>query len=226
MERKHFEKFNQYMAILGEIVGQTPATEKIKIYWKILSEYQGKDIFNAFDQLLRQPRLLKFPVPGDIIALFAEDIEAKALTAWQKVKLGIRRAGYMHSVKFDDPVIHNVLSGMGGWKNFCSLEEEDERFYRPQFLKAYAAFSRLEAQGRLQVIPYLPGEAEIHNTGHGQEKHVRQPMEITDETVKQALEYCPPQMTALPERPVDIMPPDEAKGKIKALIGKITKTEA
>lgn len=154
-----------------------------------------------------------------------QDIEGNALNAWQKVKIGIRRAGYMRSVKFDDQIIHNVLQIMGGWKNFCWFDEEEERFYRPQFLKSYAACSRLQAQGKLQNIPYLPGEAETHNLGHGHTQGVESPMEITDETVRQSLEYNPPLRKALPENPADVFPPDEAKGIIKSLINMITERE-
>jgi len=225
MENRDYQKFSQYMNVLGEIVGHIPSPDKTKIYWKILREYMAEDVFNAFDQLLKQPKLLKFPVPGDLIILFSESDESKALQAWQKVKLAFRRAGYMNSVKFDDPVIHNTIMTLGGWRNLCSQEEEDERFTRPQFLKAYAAFSRLRAQGRLQEIPYLPGEAEIYNSCSGHEKHVKKPMLISDEVVRQSLDYKPGPQTALPEKPDDVIPPAEVRIKLRTLVDSLTQKE-
>jgi len=147
-----------------------------------------------------------------------QDIEFKTLQAWQKVKLAFRRAGYMNSVKFDDPVIHNTIMTFGGWRNLCRQEEEDERFTRPQFLKAYAVFFRLQAQGRLQEIPYLPGEAEIHNSCSGHEKHVKKPMLISDEVVRQSLDYKPGLQTALPEKPANVIPLTEVRIKLRTLV--------
>ena len=168
MDRKDFEKFSEYMGILGEIVGSNSTDSRIKIYWKILSRYPADQVFSGFESLFTKPMLLKFPVPGDIIAQFQEDGEVLALKAWEKVKKGIHRAGYMNSVKFDDPVIHSVISILfGGWVKFCSMDENEERFYRPQFLKTYKTMRDAHAQGKMEIIEYLPGTSEICNSSKG-----------------------------------------------------------
>lgn len=159
------------------------------------------------------------------VGLSTQDIEGKALQAWQKVKLGVRRAGYMQSVKFDDPIIHSVVYMMGGWKKFCSMEEDDERFFRPQFLKSYISFSRLHAGGKLPLIPYLAGEAEIQNIARGNDSINEKPIEITDDTVRKSLEYTPPSLISLPEQPEDLLPLEEVQELVGALISKITQRE-
>ncbi len=168
MEQSDFERFKEYLSILGELVGVDVNEKKTVIYWKILSRYPADQVFFGFDRLFTRPKLLKFPVPGDIIAQFQEDGEVLALKAWEKVQKGIHQAGYMNSVKFDDPVIHSVIKIVfGGWVNFCSLREDEARFYRPQFLKAYKSMRDAHAQGKMEVIDYLPGSAEIDNGARG-----------------------------------------------------------
>lgn len=190
------------------------------VWYELLSDLDTQQFQEGIKQVVKNSRF--FPSIAEIretsLGTGQQSTEAKALQAWQKVKIGVRRAGYMNSVKFDDPVVHNVLAGMGGWKKFCSLPEEDERFYRPQFLKSYAAFSRLEAQGRLRQIPYLPGEAEIYNQGHGLDQHVRPPLAITDKTVIAARKYTPTTMAELPEKPGEVMSSTEAKVEVKVLV--------
>ena len=219
MDSKDFKKFSEYMSILGEIVGNPSTDSRIKIYWKILSKYPAEQVFAGFERLLVKPKLLKFPVPGDIIEQFTVDAETEALKAWNKARYGIRKAGYMNSVKFDDPVIHNVIHSFGGWKKFCSLDEREERFFRPQFLKAYALFVKSKQQNKLPKIPYLPGEAEISNTGRGLK--YEPPVFVDDKTMAKALDYQQPP-AELPEKPEDIIPPEEAKANLKALISNLT----
>jgi len=187
MEKSDFAKFSEYMSILGEIVGDPSTDSRIKIYWKILSRYPAYHVFSGFERLYTQPKLFKFPVPGDIIVQFQEDGETMALKAWGKAKKGIYQAGYMNSIKFDDPVIHSVIRIVfGGWVKFCSLQEDEARFYRPQFLRAYKSLQDAHSQGKMEVLDYLPGSAEIDNGSQG--LSYAPPVAISDVIVKQGIE--------------------------------------
>ena len=192
MEQRDFDRFEQYMSIIGEIASVDVTDNKIIVYWNVLKKYPADQVFAGFERIIEKPRLLKFPVPGDIIAQFSLDIETQALQAWDKVKKGIHKAGYMNSVKFDDPVIHNAIKVVfGGWKKLCDAKEADEKFYRPQFLKAYAMFAQAKQQGKLEPIEYLPGEAELHNSARGLKYdppvEIGAPERIAIENKKQAL---------------------------------------
>jgi hypothetical protein len=77
---------------------------------------------------------------------------------------GIREAGYVRSVKFDDQIIHSVIHSLGGWVRLCQLPDETElKFYRIAFLKGYQSMKRLQLENRLPMVEYLPGTTEIEN---------------------------------------------------------------
>ncbi len=99
-----------------------------------------------------------------VLGISEEDSNAKALLAWNTVIQGIRDAGYIRSVKFSDPVIHNTIQSLGGWIRLCSLPDETElKFFRIAFLKAYRGFHTAHLEGFMPEIDHLIGQHEIEN---------------------------------------------------------------
>ncbi len=179
MEQRDYDKFEEYMLVLGEIIGVKASKGKLHAFWVVLSKYPAEKVFAGFEKTIVRPKLLKWPGPGDIIETFQDDMEAQALQAWAKVQYAIRKAGSYRSVVFDDPVIHHAISIQGGWKHLCSEITDDEmKFYRPQWLKAYQAFAKKQTEGALPAPPPLTGIIEIENQTLAPE-HIPEPMMIT-----------------------------------------------
>ncbi len=95
-----------------------------------------EDIKLAANQIARTATF--FPKPVDFRDAIVGDVDTKAVLSWEKVMKAKSSVGSYGSVKFDDPVIHSVISMMGGWVSLCRLEGFDsEKWLRVEFEKSY-----------------------------------------------------------------------------------------
>jgi hypothetical protein len=89
------------------------------------------------------------PKPADIVRMIDGSNENQALTAWHKVLYAIQHIGAYESVKFDDPLIHLVINGMGGWTTLCRTNTKELHYRYAEFKERYAAYKH-------QKIEYYP----------------------------------------------------------------------
>ena len=112
----------------------------------------------SLDQVRRAMRVYrnsgeKFPpTPGQLIALIEGSPDDNALRQWSRIEEALRTQGSYVSLVFDDPLIHAVISEMGGWIALCSLTIDETPFRRVEFVKRYRGY----AQQR--VVPPYPRE--------------------------------------------------------------------
>lgn len=89
------------------------------------------------------------------------------MVAWSLVDRGIRTIGTYASVAFDDPVIHRVISEMGGWVALGTRDEKEWPFVAKEFQNRYRGY-RMRSE-----IPEHPrqlvGIAEAQNAREGRE---------------------------------------------------------
>ena len=140
--------------------------ETLEVWYTMLEDLDGDKFLSGIKRIIRSNKFLPSisEIRDEVLGKTAVSLEEKALQAWSLVLDGIRHAGYVRSVRFEDPVIHNTVQSLGGWVGLCGLPSETElKFYRLSFLKAYQGFCRLALDGTLPEIDYLVGTNELEN---------------------------------------------------------------
>ena len=95
-----------------------------------------------------------------------------------KVDAAIRRVGTYSDVVFDDPIIHRVISDMGGWIAFGVIDDKEWPFTGNQFKTRYQGY---RIRGEVpEYQPVLTGIANAHNSKEGHK--TQPPMLIGDES--------------------------------------------
>jgi len=135
------EKFVMLMTAIAELHNKKLSKPLLDIYWHALKKFNLVDIQQAMNQLILDPDVGQFmPKPADIVRYLEGDKETKALQAWSKVTRGIREIGSWGCAEFDDPVIHLIISEMGGWIELCRLSTRELAFRFQEFEKRYKAY--------------------------------------------------------------------------------------
>ena len=136
-----FDFFYEKLTIIGEIYNREVSEHLFKIYWNVLEGYEIEDVSRAFEAHMKNTDSGQyFPKPADIIRLIEGSGETKALKAWTKVDWASSRIGVYKSVAFDDPIIHAVISDMGGWDSFCLCDLDETPFKGSEFRKRYMGY--------------------------------------------------------------------------------------
>jgi hypothetical protein len=160
------EVFASCLTSAAEIVGKDLSPQAIKLYWEILKKYEIEDVERAFFSHASNPDVGQFmPKPADIVKAIDGGGESRSMQAWSKVERAVRVVGPYQTVVFDDPVIHRVLSDMGGWVGFGSIEDKEMPFKANEFNKRYLGYSM---RTDLQYPRKLIGIAEVHNESEDQ----------------------------------------------------------
>ena len=121
---------------------QTPiSAADLENYWQLLKLFPLQAIEQAVVNYCRSPEGHRFlPKPSELVALMQGNGEERALLAWSKLMRAIHQVGAYRSVVFDDPIIHIVISDMGGWQALCAMKIQDEPFRAKEFEKRYSHY--------------------------------------------------------------------------------------
>ena len=136
------------------------------IWWHALQHFDFAAISDALNRHCVNPDNGQFaPMPADIVRMLQGSTADSALSAWAKVDRAVRYAGCHVSVAFDDPLIHRVLTEMGGWVAFGTKDEKEWPFVKNEFVTRYRGY-----RARSEVPEYPPtliGIAEAANSTAG-----------------------------------------------------------
>jgi len=123
----------------------------LSIWWEACKGFDFATVKDAFNRHAMNPDNGQFlPKPADIIKLIGGGTMDGALTAWSKVNKAIRTIGPYQSVVFDDPIIHKVISDMGGWIHFGEITEDELPFVAKEFENRYRGY---RIRGELDDVP-------------------------------------------------------------------------
>jgi hypothetical protein len=146
------------------------------VWWQAMQPYDFEAVADALNRHCVNPDSGQFlPKPADIVKMLQGSTMDSALVAWAKVDRGVRSVGTYRSVVFDDPVIHRVVSEMGGWIQLGQKNEDEWPFVRNEFVNRYRGY-----RGRSQVPEYPPvlvGISEAQNSKNNL-AHTEAPMLI------------------------------------------------
>lgn len=180
MTKQDMPAFTEILDFLAEGLGTDMTAVKYKFYFAALSDLNLEDIKLAANQIARTATF--FPKPVDFRNALAGDTDTKAVIAWEKVIRAKSSVGSYGSVKFDDPIIHSVVSMMGGWVAVCRMEEFDsEKWQRIEFEKSYKALSKTN----MQHPEHLLGSNDIDNKANGYVDRIKEPTLIEISTGRQ-----------------------------------------
>lgn len=181
MRNEDFADFSETLMVTGDVFGKPVSDAVIKFWWTLFQPFEIDDFKRAM--ALHVTNTDKggtfMPKPADIIRLIEGANGDLAAMAWAKVDRAWRTIGHMQSVVFDDPVIHAVLSDMGGWAGLMSRNSNDSwPFVAREFEDRYRAYKVMR---RVPVYPaVLKGVEQIENDANGYSKHNNPPRLIGD----------------------------------------------
>ena len=122
-----------------------PDEQVIEVYYRALSDLSDEEFIRAIDRVVKIRVFPGMPKPAEIRDA-AGGGESEALLALDKAEKAVELHGMYKAVIFDDPVIHMVVSAMGGWTKFCRPdafgEYQQPHWQRKEFVSLYETFSK------------------------------------------------------------------------------------
>jgi hypothetical protein len=166
MTDSDFDHFGQLLQAIGDLYGKPVSEHAVPIWWAALKPYEIKAVQVAFSRHTTNPDGGQFmPKPADIIRSLEGGKADQAMQAWSKVDWAVRHIGGYQTVAFDDPLIHAVVSDMGGWVKINSHDDHAYQFVAKEFQDRYKA---VKASGRqVQYPSSLSGIARLQNEAAG-----------------------------------------------------------
>ncbi|TLY47852.1 MAG: hypothetical protein E6K54_05585 [Gammaproteobacteria bacterium] len=172
------EKFTQGLMVLAEVYNRKLSALLLHTYWNCLKKYSYVEFEKTLWDFLNNPHYARrnFPSPADWVKAIEGDSETKSLAAWIEVITAIRQVGQYESVKFTEPMIHEVIQDMGGWIFLCQQPERELIFLQKEFERRYRNNCVLK---KLTKGPlYLTGQIEHQNSLNGFTSYIPRPRNI------------------------------------------------
>lgn len=137
-----------------------------RVWWQAMQPFDFAAVAEAFSRHAVNPDSGQYmPKPADIVKMLQGSTQDAALVAWSKVDKAVRSVGTYNSVAFDDPLIHRVITEMGGWISFGAKSEDEWPFVSKEFVNRYRGY---RARNEIpDYPPHLIGMAEAENSKNG-----------------------------------------------------------
>lgn len=159
------ERFGQLLIDTLSLYRVDITKSMLEIWWEDLSHFDIDAIEQAFSMHRRNPDDGQFaPKPANIVRLLGGTSKDRAIMAWNKAKKAISSVGSYESVVFDDPIIHAVISDMGGWVTFCQGDADELKFRQNDFENRYRTYLFNPPSGYPKV---LAGISQTENASSG-----------------------------------------------------------
>ena len=172
MQQTDRQTFADMLSDVMKYYGKETSTFLLDVFWQGLKGHEFEDVSRAFTLHARDPDRGQYaPRVADITRLLEGSTTTQGARAWSKVEQALKSVGKYHSVTFDDPLIHVVITEMGGWIDLCCGMVNELPFKARDFERRYAAY-RLRRE-----VPsfsrYLIGQHEADNRLSGHQREVR-----------------------------------------------------
>lgn len=135
------QQFADALSDVLAVYGREMSPGVLNVYWNALKPFDVSAVLEALQRHTQNPDNGQYaPKPADLIKLMGGNSTDRALLAWAKVRRAISEVGAVNSVVFDDPLIHAVISDMGGWPTLCNRPEDELKFIAREFENRYRTF--------------------------------------------------------------------------------------
>ncbi|WP_346778275.1 DUF6475 domain-containing protein [Paraburkholderia sp. Ac-20342] len=163
---KDRESFAALMSGVYGFYGKDASDFALDVWWQAMSPYDFAAVKDALNRHCVNPDSGQFlPRPADVVKMLSGSTQDAALIAWSKLDRAVREVGTYRSVVFDDPVLHRVVTDMGGWVPLGTKTEDEWPFVRNEFVNRYRGYRmRSDIPDHL---PVLIGISEATNSKAG-----------------------------------------------------------
>jgi len=134
--------FAQMFAMLCEVYNRQQTGPLMDGYYLVLKQMGDEEFKSAVASILENRTMQALPKPAEILEYAKPQLEALAALALQDLESAFCSAGRYRSVRFEDPVLHSVITAMGGWTHICEMEKREWEFKRKEFPRLYALHAR------------------------------------------------------------------------------------
>lgn len=160
------KRFATILTGVADYYGKELSNGVISLYWQGLQQYDIGAVEKALWDHTQNPDNGQFmPKIADLTRAMQGRTQDQAAIAWSKVDQAVRRVGTYQDVVFDDPIIHRVISDMGGWIWFGNQKEDEWPFVAKNFENRYRGY-RIRAETP-EYSPVLIGMANAYNQKEG-----------------------------------------------------------
>ena len=146
MTQTDFDRFDALIQGVAECYGQSLSAQGIALRFKLLAQFDFAEVEKAALSIMATRKYTTMPTPADFLEhISGGSAEDKAEVEAGKVLAAIGKHGAYTSVVFDDAVTQAVIvQTYGGWPKLCADcgVEESENWFRKNFAKTWAAYSR------------------------------------------------------------------------------------
>jgi len=172
-------RFSAMLAGVMDLYGKALSLPAAGLWWASLQRFSLADVECGFGRYVQDPDQGRYPpTPAGIIGQIEATGNQAGTSAFDRVCQAIRSVGPYETVVFDDPLIHAVVDGLGGWIHICqSWTDEDLKFREREFSTRYQAARKDPA---LRYPGKLIGIAEAHNSREALLDHAHEPLLIGD----------------------------------------------
>lgn len=165
-KRVDYEKFLAILTGVADYYSKELSEGVIELYWQGLQQYDIQAVEKALWDHTQNPDNGQFmPKIADLTRAMQGRTQDQAAIAWSKVDQAVRRIGTYQDVVFDDPIIHRVISDMGGWIWLGNQIEDEWPFIAKNFENRYRGY---KMRGETpEYAPVLIGMANAQNQQQG-----------------------------------------------------------
>lgn len=166
MRDSELPEFAKTLLAVSDYYGKELSENVTDLYWNGLREYDLQAVKKALWAHVRNPDTGQFmPKIADVAKVLQGRTDDQAALAWSKVNQAVRRVGTYQCVVFDDPIIHRVISDMGGWVLIGSKDDKEWPFIAREFETRYRGYRMRDETP--EYPPVLVGMANAHNGQQG-----------------------------------------------------------
>lgn len=166
MQQQELEKFKKLLSGVHDFYAKNMSQFSLSVWWEALRQFDYDAISMAMSRHLANPDTGQFmPKPADVMKMLGGTTQDRAQMAWSKVDKALRHLGTYRTVAFDDPLIHRVITDMGGWPMFGQKTENEWPFLAKEFETRYRGFSMRNE--RPEYPKSLTGLADMGNLRNG-----------------------------------------------------------
>lgn len=136
------EKFADLIVGIMSVYKQEVSRIQLEVWWTVLKGYDLDVVNQALSNHVADPDAGMYPPkPADVVKHLGGTTKDRAVLAWHKTMDGVRTCGPWKSVVFDDPIVHRVITDLGGWPDFCKVTDKELPFLQKRFEEAYRAYA-------------------------------------------------------------------------------------
>lgn len=126
---------------------KAPVSEfALKVWVEACKPYTLEQVSKAIQAHAVDPERGQFaPKVADIVRQLSGTVTDQAAIAWGKALDAAARVGAYQDVCFDDPIIHSVITDLGGWPAFCRSDTDELGYLQHRFTDGYRAYTAKQA---------------------------------------------------------------------------------